>query len=128
MSIYENRPSKMIFFDVKEFSFMNFDFKNGCQNEFKDNNEKSCSWSRNRISHKIECKGVWPRNSHADSAIVNFTVIYSKICRNVFVAHLIDAEFPYFYFSLRNFGCKKKRRIKFLRWVGYCATPLAAQT
>ena len=29
------------YFGVKEFFLMNFDFKNGCQNEFKDNNEKS---------------------------------------------------------------------------------------
>ena len=29
----------MKFFSVKEFSFIDFDFKNGCKNEFKDNNE-----------------------------------------------------------------------------------------
>ena len=33
----------MDFFGVKEFSFVNFDFKNGCKNEFGNNNEKSCS-------------------------------------------------------------------------------------
>ena len=32
--------------------FMNFDFKNGCKSEFKDYNEKACSWSRNRVSWK----------------------------------------------------------------------------
>ena len=57
---------KWNFFGVKEFFFMNFDFKNGCKNEFKDNNEKSCSWSRNRVSHKIDFKAQWPRNGHAD--------------------------------------------------------------
>ena len=32
-----------LFSGVKEFSFKNFNFKNGCKNEFKNNNEKSCS-------------------------------------------------------------------------------------
>ena len=52
---------------------MNFDFKNGCKNEFKDNNEKSCSWSRNSVSHKIDLKAQWLRNGggHADSVVVN---------------------------------------------------------
>ena len=67
MLIYENRPPKMKFFLVPSNFFMNFDFKNECKNEFKDNNEKSCSLSRNRISHKIDFKGVWPRNGHTDS-------------------------------------------------------------
>ena len=31
----------MKFFGVKKFFCMNFDFKNGCKNEFKDKNEKS---------------------------------------------------------------------------------------
>ena len=30
----------MNFFGAKEFFYMNFDFKNGFENEFKDNNEK----------------------------------------------------------------------------------------
>ena len=36
MLIYENRPSKMKFFDVMELFFMNLDLKNRCKNEFKD--------------------------------------------------------------------------------------------
>ena len=36
-----NRPSNMKFFGVKEFFFVNFDFKSGCKNEYEDNNEKS---------------------------------------------------------------------------------------
>ena len=35
------RTSKMKYFDVKEFFRINFDLKNRCKNEFKDNNEKS---------------------------------------------------------------------------------------
>ena len=50
----------------KEF-FYEFWLKNSCKNGFKDNTEKSYSWSRNRVSHKIDFKAVWPRNGHADS-------------------------------------------------------------
>ena len=46
---------------------MNFDFKNGCKNEFEDNHEKSCSSSRNRVPHKIDFKVVGPEKSQADS-------------------------------------------------------------
>ena len=38
---------------------MKFDLKNGYKNELKDNNEKSYSWSRNRVSHKIDFKAQW---------------------------------------------------------------------
>ena len=46
--IIKNRPSKRKFFGVKEF-FVNFDYKNGCKNEFEDNKEKSCSRFKNRV-------------------------------------------------------------------------------
>ena len=46
---------------------MNFDVKTSCQNEFEDNNEKSCSSSRKTVSHKIDFKAIWPQNGHADS-------------------------------------------------------------
>ena len=38
--IWINRSTKLI--------FVNFDFKNGCKNEYQDNNEKSCSQFKNR--------------------------------------------------------------------------------
>ena len=60
----------MKFFCDKEFFFMNFDFKNGCKNELKNNNEKSCRWSSNRVSHKINLKVQWPHNGDADSVEV----------------------------------------------------------
>ena len=53
MLVIKNRPSKMNFFGVKEFFFVNFDFKNECKNEFKNNNEKSCSRFKNRILEPI---------------------------------------------------------------------------
>ena len=69
MSINDNWHLK-IFFGVKEFTFRNFDFQNGCKNEFKDNNEKSCNRSRKRGSHRIDFEAVVPRNGHADSMSV----------------------------------------------------------
>ena len=47
---------------------MNFDFKNGFKNEFKNNNEKSCGWSR------IDFKAQWLRHGHADSVRVKLTI------------------------------------------------------
>ena len=61
----------MNFFGAKEFFYINFDFKNGCKNDFKDNNKKSCRSSRNRVSQKIDFKAQWLRNGHADSVGVN---------------------------------------------------------
>ena len=52
MLVYEIRTSKMKFFSCQGIFRMNFDWKNGCKNEFKDNNEKSWSWSRNKILTK----------------------------------------------------------------------------
>ena len=68
--VYKNRASKMKFFGAKEF-LHDFFLKNGRKNEFNDNNEKSCSWSRNKVSGKIDFKVQWLRNSHADSVRVN---------------------------------------------------------
>ena len=57
----------MKLFWCQEFFFENFDFINECKNEFKDNNEKSSSLSRNRVSHKIDFKAIRPRNGYTDS-------------------------------------------------------------
>ena len=57
---------------------MNFDFKNGFKNEFKDYNEKSCSWSIHRVSLKIDLKAQWLRDSHADRMGVKIFVITLK--------------------------------------------------
>ena len=35
---------------------MNSDFKKGCQNEFNDNNEKSCSSLRNEMNYSVSRK------------------------------------------------------------------------
>ena len=53
------------FFSIKQF------FPKYVKNEIKDNNEKSCSWSRKTVSQKIDLKAVWPRNGHADSVGVS---------------------------------------------------------
>ena len=57
---------------------MNFDLKKIYKNEFKDNNEKSCSWSRKTVSQKIDLKAVWPRNGDADSVGVSIIIFYLK--------------------------------------------------
>ena len=36
----------------RNFFFVNTDVKNGCKNEFEDNNEKSCSQFKNRVPLK----------------------------------------------------------------------------
>ena len=64
----------MNFFGAKEFLNRKFDLKKGCKNEFKDTNEKLCSWSRKRVSHKIDFKAQWLRNGHADSVRVKLTI------------------------------------------------------
>ena len=79
---------KWNFFGAKEFFYMIFDFKNGCKNEFKDNNEKSCKWARKRVSRKIDFKVQWLRNSHVDSVgvkcknFVGFLPSLLKIVQN----------------------------------------------
>ena len=69
----ENQVSKL-----GQEIYMNFDFKNRCKNEFKDHNEKSCSWSRSRISHKIDFKAQWLRDGHADSVEVNEVLVVGR--------------------------------------------------
>ena len=49
---------KWNYFGVKKFFFENLDLKNEWKNEFKDKNEKSCSWSINSVSHKIDFKDI----------------------------------------------------------------------
>ena len=60
---------------------MNFNLKNVRRNEFQDNNEKSCSLSRKRISKKILFKDLLQRNDHADSVRVkqNSSLIISTL-------------------------------------------------
>ena len=63
--VIENRPSKMKFFWRQRFFFVNFDFKNGCKNEFADNNEKSCSRFKNRVPIlKIDFRADWTHESN----------------------------------------------------------------
>ena len=72
---------KIKFFGGQGIFFKNFYSRNGCKNEFKDNNEKSCSWSRKSFSHKIDFEALWPRNGHAASVGVNLNKKCEKIIR-----------------------------------------------
>ena len=55
---------KMNFFRRQEISFVNFDFKNECQNEYEDNKEKLCSRFKNRVPLKIDFKADWTHESN----------------------------------------------------------------
>ena len=81
MSIMKIDLRNEFFFGVKEFFPMNFDFKNRYKNEFKDDSEKSCRLSWNRVSHKIDYKVVWPLNGHADSLGVSDWAPIKKILK-----------------------------------------------
>ena len=62
---------------------MNFGFKNGYKNDLKDKNDKSCSWSRNRVSPKIDFKARWLRNVHADSVeVMRLNYVRGNFSRN----------------------------------------------
>ena len=90
ISVYENRALKMKYFWSQGTFFNEFWFQNGCKNEFKDNTEKSCIWSRNRVSHKIDFKAVWPRNGHADSV---GDKLYLSTSRKLFRKLFLDFVF-----------------------------------
>ena len=92
---------KWNFFTVKEFFRMNFDFKNECKNECKDKKEKSWSWSRNKVSHKIDFKPVWPRNGHADSVGV----------KNGQNEYLIRDENNLLFFKEKSEGIRNGRKV-----------------
>ena len=64
--------TKNEFFLVSRIFSINFDFKNVFKTEFKDSYEKSCRLCKNRVSHKINFKAVWPRNGHAASMRLKF--------------------------------------------------------
>ena len=64
MMVFKNRPSKMKFFWCQGIFFVNFDFINGCKNEFEDNNEKSCSRLKNRVPLKIDFTADWTHESN----------------------------------------------------------------
>ena len=104
---------------------MNLDFKNGFENGSKDNNEKSCSWSRNRVSHKINFKPLWPRNGHAASIRVNhnmnlkswlFYHIYNNEISDIVSLPCLDCPMDLFSWP-RNPRLKSRDRIKMCRAV-----------
>ena len=51
------------FFLVTRIFSRNFEFKNRCKDEYKDNNEKLARWSRKRVFHKIDLTAVWTHDS-----------------------------------------------------------------
>ena len=57
----------------KEFFFVNYDFKNGCNNEFEDNKEKSCSRFKNKVPLKIDFRADWTHESNPTAWELNIT-------------------------------------------------------
>ena len=64
------------FFLVSKNFYHEFWFLKWMTNEFKDNNEKSFSWSRKRVSHKIDFK--------AESVGVNISYKFIQSCKHLF--------------------------------------------
>ena len=58
-------------------------FITNCKNELKVDNKKSYNQFRNRVSHKIDFKSIWPRHGHADSAGVNLMFYEIFSCGSV---------------------------------------------
>ena len=50
---------------------MNFDFKNECENEFEDNNEKSCSRFNNRAPLEIDLRADETHESNSTAWELN---------------------------------------------------------
>ena len=55
---------KWIIFWCQGFFSLNLNVKNGCKNEFQDNNEKFCSWFKNRVPLKIDFRADGTYESH----------------------------------------------------------------
>ena len=55
----------MKFFWCQGIFFVNFDFKNECENEFEDNNEKSCSRFKIMVPLKIDLRADWTHESNS---------------------------------------------------------------
>ena len=75
---------------------MIFYFQNGWKSEFNDKNEKSCSWSRNKVSRKIDYNVKWLRNSHADSV----GVILNGVCP--YTHHFQEILFAMIWYNYRE--------------------------
>ena len=54
---------------------MNFDFKNGCKNEFEENKEKYYSRFKNRVPHKIDFRADWTYESNPTAWELNLLLI-----------------------------------------------------
>ena len=75
------------------FFFLTSGLNNWCENKFRENNEKSCSWSRNRVSNNIDFRAVWPRNGHAARVGVNHGFRTSTYSQNsIFVLEIFNLE------------------------------------
>ena len=100
----------MKFFWCQEIFYVNFDFKNGCQNDFEDNNEKSCSRFKNRVPPQNRFQSRLDSRIHPDSLGVN-------IAKEVFLREI----FRYFLYTKFKVNlCKfSEQTLKLWRFEAY---------
>ena len=70
---------------------MNFDFKNGCKNEFEDNNEKSGSRFKNRVPLKIDFRAEWTHESKPTAW--ELIAKDSHLCEKDALGHIFTLKF-----------------------------------
>ena len=79
----------MKFFWCQEIFFREFDFKNGCRNDFEDNNEKSCSPFKNKFPLKIDFRDDWTHESNPTACELRSKVSADKKIRFVKIFSII---------------------------------------
>ena len=90
-------------FSCQGFFYNNFDLENECKNDFNDNNEKFCSWSRNRVSNKIDFTAIWTQESIAEACELILGIL--KIRFLLFWA--LYCDFKYFFLNDVDFRSRK---------------------
>ena len=89
----------MKFFCAKEFFYMIFDFKIGCKNEFKDNNEKSCCATAMPTAWELNL------SSFGANLTITLTLYFERVVSKIFKSkfrRLLEKQ-ESFSFLLSNF-------------------------
>ena len=86
----------MKLFWSQRFFLGKFDLKNGCKNEFENNIEKKCSWSKNRVSHEIDFKAVWTHESYPTAWGLKWRKNGWNLYKNLPKVELIQIKFDFF--------------------------------
>ena len=65
-------------FLYQEIFFVNFDFKNGCKNDFEDINVKSWSRFKNRVPLEIDFRADWTHVSNPTARELRYYIYFRK--------------------------------------------------